>query len=165
MREHFPTIWSLITRTRPMWGMIPLRIMFGVVIILQGLERLTGIRHSGSLLGTFSHEWQIVFVLIFSFIEILAGLMAIPGMFVRFVGFTVVVEMALAVFFESLPLDFSGSLQAQMLVIAIAGMMIFSGAGRWSIDHYLAKKHLKKYPSKKWELYTLAETPLTKWWE
>ena len=106
-----------------------------------------------------------MFVLAFSFIEILAGLMAIPGMFVRFVGFIVVIEMAVAVFFESLPLDFSGSVQAQMLVIAIAGMMIFSGAGRWSIDHYLAVKHLKKYPNKKWELYTLAETPLTKWWE
>ena len=123
------------------------------------------IRHAGSLLSTFSHEWQAVFVIAFSFIQILAGLMAIPGMFVRFVGFTVVIEMALAVFFETLPLDSSGSLQAKMLVIGIAGMMIFSGAGRWSIDHYLAKKHLQKYPNKKWELYTLAETPYTKWWE
>lgn len=148
-----------------MWGMIPLRVMFGVVIILQGIDRLVSVREAGSVLWTLSHEWQLAIVLAFSIIEIIAGALAIPGLFVRFVGFAIVIEMAVAVFFERIPLEFTGSLQAQLLMIAIASMMIFSGAGRHSVDHWLARKHLVKYPNKKWELYCLAETPYAKWWE
>ncbi|MBI1908306.1 DoxX family protein [Candidatus Uhrbacteria bacterium] len=165
MKEHFPTIWSLVTRTRPMWGMIPLRVMFGVIIILQGVDRLTGVREAGSILESLSHEWQLAVVLIFSIIEILAGVMAIPGILVRLVGFAIVIEMAVAIFFERIPLEFSGNLQAQLLMTAIAAMMVFSGAGRHSVDHWLACRHLVRYPNKKWELYCLAETPYTKWWE
>lgn len=165
MRQHLPTIWSLVTRTRPMWGMIPLRVMFGVVIILQGIDRLLGVREAGALLGTLSAEWQMAVVLFFSIVEIVAGVMAIPGIFVRLVGFAIVIEMAVAVFFERIPLEFNGSLQAQLLMIAIASMMIFSGAGRHSVDHALACRHLVRHPNKKWELYCLAETPYAKWWE
>ncbi len=165
MKQHLPTVWSLLTRTRPMWGMIPLRVMFGVTIILQGLHRLVGVREQGSLLGSLSHEWQLLVVILFSVIEIVSGLMAIPGFFVRLVGIATVVEMTVAIFFERIPLDYSGSLQAQMLILAIGAMMMFSGAGRHSIDHWLACRHLTRHPSKKWELYCLAETPYTKWWE
>lgn len=148
-----------------MWGMIPLRVMFGVIIILQGVDRLTGVRESGTLLHSLSGDWQTVVVLLFSCVEIVAGVMAIPGIFVRLVGLGIVVEMAVAMFFERIPLEYSGNLQAQMLIFAIAAMMLFSGAGRHSVDHALARRHLQKYPNKKWELYCLAETPLTKWWE
>lgn len=166
MRKHLPTIWSLITRTRPMWGMIPLRIIFGVVIILQGIDRLTSIRaEEGSLLATLDGGWVTALVIVFSVIEILGGLFAIPGLFVRFVGFGIMTEMCVAIFFERIPLEFSGSLQAQLLIVGIASLMIFSGAGRHSIDHWLACRHLVRYPNKKWELYCLAETPYTKWWE
>lgn len=165
MKQHLPTIWSLMTRTRPMWGMIPLRVMFGVVIILQGIERLLTVQDEGTILGSLSGEWQLFVVLTFSVVQIVAGLLAIPGLFVRLVGFVIVIEMALAVFFEAIPLQFTGNTQAQLLMIAIASMMIFSGAGRHSVDHWLALRHLQRYPNKKWELYCLAETPYTKWWE
>lgn len=148
-----------------MWGMIPLRVMFGVVIVLQGIARLISLPPAGSILASLSDEWRLAIVLLFSIIEIAAGLMAIPGVLVRLVGFAIVIEMAVAVFFERIPLEFSGNLQAQLLMIAIASMMIFSGAGRHSVDHKLACRHLVRHPSKKWELYCLAETPYTKWWE
>ena len=146
--------------------MIPLRVMFGVIIALQGVDRLLSMRGEvGTLLGSLSSEWQVVVALLFSVIEILAGLLAIPGIFVRLVGLSIVIEMALAMFFERIPLDYSGNLQAQMLIFAIAAMMLFSGAGRHSVDHWLACRHLVRHPNKKWELYCLAETPYTKWWE
>lgn len=154
-----------MTRTRPMWGMIPLRVMFGVIIILQGVDRLLSVREAGTLIGSLSSEWQLVAVLLFSVIEIVAGLLAIPGLFVRLVGLSIVIEMAVAMFFERIPLDYSGNLQAQMLIFAIAAMMVFSGAGRYSVDHWLACRHLVRHPNKKWELYCFAETPYTRWWE
>lgn len=149
-----------------MWGMIPLRVMFGVVLLLQGLQRLLLVRaHDASLLSQLPSEWAIALVVFFSVVEILAGVLAIPGLMVRMVGFAIATEMFLAIFFERIPLDFTRDLQTQMLLIGVASLMIFSGAGRFSIDHWLARRHLLKYPSKKWELYCLAETPYTKWWE
>lgn len=149
-----------------MWGMIPLRVIFGVVIILQGLERFLLVRHHDmSIIGQLPNEWAYVVLLVFSVIEIIAGAMAIPGLFTRIVGFVIAAEMFLAIFFERIPFAFGSDLQTQLLLLGIASLMIFSGSGRYSVDHLLAKRHLLKYPSKKWELYCLAETPYTKWWE
>lgn len=149
-----------------MWGMIPLRVMFGVIIILQGIERVQVLKASqDSLLSQLPHDWMLAIVLLFSIIEILAGICAISGFMVRIVGFTIAIETFVAIVFERIPLDFSSDLQTQMLFIGIASLMIFSGAGRHSVDHWLACRHLVRYPNKKWELYCLAETPYTKWWE
>lgn len=166
MREHIPKLWCMLVRTRPMWGMIPLRVVFGVTLILQGIGRFVFFRqHETSLLSGLPNEWSFLVLVIFSVIEILGGLMIIPGLFARIVGFAIAIEMFLAVFLEQIPLDYSRDLQTQIILACIASMMIFSGAGRYSIDHKLAIAHLKKHPNKKWELYTLAETPLAKWWE
>lgn len=146
--------------------MIPLRIIFGVTIILEGISRFTFVReHKESFLSALPHEWALPILTVFTAIEIAAGILVIPGLMARFAGFAIVIEMAAAIFVERIPLDFSMDLQTQILLVGIAGMMSFSGAGRYSIDHYLAKRILKEHPTKKWEIYCYAETPYTKWWE
>ncbi len=149
-----------------MWGLIPLRIIFGVTIILAGVSRFTFVKENKeSFLAALPHEWAFPLLIVLSVIEILAGVLAIPGLLARLAGLSIVVEMAASIFIERIPLDFSMDLQTQILLFGIAAMMSFSGAGRYSIDHYLAKKILKQHPTKKWELYCYAETPYTKWWE
>lgn len=165
MKKQTEKAMLTLLATRPMWGMIPLRIIFGVSLILSGLSRFTLVRQtSDTLLAELPIEYGLGITIFFSVIEILAGLLAISGLFSRAVGTIVIFEMSLAIFLERVIVDFR-DLQTQVLLFAIASILFFSGGGRYSIDQYLAKKLLKKHPNKKKELYLLAETPYAKWWE
>jgi uncharacterized membrane protein YphA (DoxX/SURF4 family) len=166
LKEQNAKVWLTFTRTRPAWGMIPVRIVFGVVLILEGISRFTFVRHNkDTLLAQLPHEWQLTFIIAFSVIEIIGGAMTIPGVMTRFVGMAIVIEMFFAIMFEQIPFAFSGHLQTQLLLFGIASLLMFSGPGRYSIDGLIARKILKKYPIEKWRLYVYAETPITKWYE
>lgn len=148
MKKHLPLIWSLLTRTRPMWGMIPLRIIFGALLLLHGFAHISD--------GYFS---------VVGTLEIIAGGASVAGFMVRIVGLFVAFEMIVARFVPSFSLGFSLDIQTQLLVVGIVALMIFSGGGRHSVDNWLARRHLVKYPDKRWELYSIAETSYTRWWE
>lgn len=155
-----------MTATRPMWGMFPLRLVFGPMLILEGLSRYLLIRQDpASWLSELPGETAFTIIFIFSIIEIVGGALITVGFLTRFMAFFIMFEMATVIVLERIPLDFSYSLQAQILLLAIASMMLFSGAGRFSVDRYIARQLLKKIPNMKKELYCIAETPYTKWWE
>lgn len=166
MKTDFRKVWLTLTATRPMWGMIPLRIVFGTMLVLEGLSRYLLIRQDpATWLSALPGEMAVAIVIAFGVIEIVGGILIIPGFLSRFIGFFIVLEMSLTIALERIPLDFSYSLQTQVLLLAMASMIMFSGAGRYSIDRYIARRLLKRIPSLKKELYTIAETPYTKWWE
>ncbi|MFA5945324.1 MAG: DoxX family protein [Patescibacteria group bacterium] len=166
LKEQSAKFWLTITRTRPAWGMIPVRIVFGVMLVLEGISRFTFVRHNrDSLIAQLPHEWQILFIVVFSVVEIIGGAMAVPGVMTRFVGMAILVEMFFAIMFERIPFAFTHDLQAQILLVGIASLLMFSGPGRYSVDGLIARKILKKYPIEKWKVYVYAETPLTKWYE
>lgn len=166
MKAKTGKILTTLLATRPMWGMVPLRTIFGVLLVLEGVSRFTMARHgSAALIDQLPGETALAIIIVFSVIEICGGILSVVGLAQRLVGLLIVVEMSMAIFFERIPLNFSRDLSTQVLLFAIAAMVLFSGAGRFSIDRYLARKLLKKFPNKKKELYCIAETPYTKWWE
>lgn len=122
--------WSMLTRTRPMWGLIPLRVIYGVIVL--------------QLSAQYGLVWAV------------AGLLVIPGVMTRLAGLAMTVVLLFGT-----PLD----PQLHWLLLGISLLLVVSGPGRHSVDHWLALRHLRKHPSKKWSLYCLAETPYTKWWE
>src|SRR5688572_20435814 len=106
MNAQAAKVWLTFLRTRPMWGMIPLRIIFGVTIILAGISRFTFVRENKeSFLSALPHEWAFPLLIVLSVIEIVAGVLAIPGVLIRFAGFAIVIEMAASIFIERIPLD------------------------------------------------------------
>ncbi|MEK7105221.1 MAG: DoxX family protein [Patescibacteria group bacterium] len=151
--------------TRPAWGMIPARIMFGTILFLHGLQRLLMIRaDAGTFLGELPGAAAFVILLMFSIVELLGGALIIPGFLSRIVGFTVIIEMIFSIFTERIPVGFVGDVRLEMLLFSIAAMILFSGPGRFSVDRWIARKLLAKYPSKKWEHYVIAETPHCEHW-
>jgi putative oxidoreductase len=162
------TAKTLITfcRTRPIWGIIPLRLIFGVLLVLEGISRFTFVReHQSTLLATLPYHWGLLILIAFSVIEILAGGLVLSGLFVRLAGMVVFIEALAAIVIDRIPLSFGAEVQTQMLFIAISSLFILSGGGRYSLDHMLALRALKVHPVKKWELYCVSETSHTKWWE
>lgn len=154
MKKHTATFWTYMLGTRPTWGMIPVRIAFGSVCILEALRHLIGID------PTLPAVWIAMIV-----IEFLAGALAIPGLLTRFLGLAILIESAISIFFDHAPNVVGADLSARILLIGVAALLFTSGAGRHSVDHALTIKLLKKYPNKKKELYSIAEMPLCKWWE
>lgn len=151
--------------TRPAWGMIPARITFGTILLLHGLSRLLLIQASpGTFLNELPGPISFLVLVIFSIVELLGGALIIPGLLSRLVGFMIIIEMIFSIFAERIPLGFQGDVRLEMLLFSIATMIFFSGPGRFSVDRYIARKLLKKYPSKKWEHYVIAETPHCEHW-
>ena len=166
MKAKTAKVWTTLLATRPMWGMFPMRTIFGVTLFLGGLERFTVVRHhSTAIIDQIPGEWALTLIAVFAIVEIVGGILSVLGLAQRLVGLMIVVEMSLAIFLERVPLNFDRALSTQVLMFAIASMLLFSGAGRFSIDRYFARKLLLKFPNKKKELYCIAETPYTKWWE
>ena len=158
--------WLQMLKTRPMWGMLPVRIIFGTVLFFHGLSRLLVMRGDvGSIIESLPGEVAFVILVVFSVVELVCGAFIIPGFMARFVGFGIMIEMILSIFLERIPLGFEGDIRLSMLLFAISTMVFFSGAGRFSVDRAIARKLLDKFPNKKRELYILAETPYTKWYE
>ncbi|MFH1712557.1 MAG: DoxX family protein [Patescibacteria group bacterium] len=166
MKDDLRKIWLTMTATRPMWGMFPMRIIFGVMLILGGLSRFLLFQQDPlSLLASIPGATAFAIIVIFSVIEIIGGVFMVSGFLSRFISFFIIVEMMMSIAIERIPLDFSRDLQTQVLILAIASMILFSGAGRFSVDRYIARRLLDKFPNKKKELYCIAETPYTRWWE
>ena len=151
--------------TRPAWGMVPARITFGTILLLHGLARLLMIKASP---GTFLHELPgpvaFVILIIFSLVELLGGALIIPGFLSRLIGFVVVIEMIFSIFTERIPVGFPGDVRLETLFFSFATLFLFSGGGRFSVDRWIARRLLQKYPSKKWECYVIAETPHCEHW-
>ncbi len=151
--------------TRPMWGMLPARITLGTLLLLHGASRLFMMRvHPGTFLEILPGPVAFIILLAFSFVELLGGALIIPGFLTRLSGFMLLVEMASSIFSERIPIGFSGDVRLEILIFSMAAMLFFSGAGRYSVDRWIARNLLKKYPNKKWEHYCIAETPYCEHW-
>lgn len=153
--------------TRPMWGLIPVRIAFGTILLLDGAQRLIRMRGEvGSFIEELPGETAFLILLVFSLLQFVGGVLIIPGLFSRAVGFVIVIELILSIFLERIPLGFAGNIRMELMMLAVAAMIMFSGGGRFSVDRGIARRLLKRAPSKKWEHYLIAETPYCeKWYE
>jgi len=159
--------WIQLFVTRPMWGLIPLRIAFGTILFIDAAQRLI---HMHGAAGSFIEELPgpaaFVILLVFSILQFFGGVLIIPGFLSRMVGFVMVIELILSIFLERIPLGFHGNIRMELIMFAVSTMIFFSGGGRFSVDRWIARRLLKHAPSKKWEHYLIAETPYCeKWYE
>ena len=152
MKQKTANAWLFMFRTRPMWGMIPLRVLFALVVIASALWSMKSAEGNQ----------QIVFA-----IQMFAGLLLIPGFLARPAGLFMAATSATLLFMGALPNVYPAfeNVTTQVLMLAISFMLFVSGAGRHSVDHWISCRVLKACSIKKWEAYCLAETPYTKWWE
>lgn len=154
-------------KTRPIWGFIPVRIAFGSILLMHGISRLLEARApSSTFLADLPNEAAYGIVLAFAVVECVGGLLMIPGFLARFAGFLLVIEMIASITIERLPLGFEEvGLPFELLLFAVAGMFLISGAGRMSFDRAIARRLLCRCPDEKHEAYIVAETIYTRWYE
>jgi len=125
---------TVIFATRPIWGLFPVRVAFGLMLVLE----TTGPMQPAA---------------------IFIALLVISGFLGRVVG-AIMVMVSISMLFNG------GIVTSDVFIFAISVMLLMSGPGRFSVDRWIARRILERYPNQKKELYVLAETPyLDRWYE
>ena len=115
-----------------------LRIAIALLFIEHGSMKLLGFPPSG----------QPVHLVLFSLhglsgvLELLGGLLLLPGLFTRSVAFILSGEMAAAYFIAHAPHGFFPALNKGELAVVYAFIFLYlaaAGGGPWSVDHLLQK--------------------------
>ncbi len=125
---------TVIFATRPIWGLFPVRVAFGLILVLET---------TGPMLPA----------------AVVIALLVIMGFLGRIVG-AIMVMVSISMLFNG------GIATMDVLIFAISVMFLMSGPGRFSVDRWIARRILVKYPNSKKELYVIAETPyIDRWYE
>jgi uncharacterized membrane protein YphA (DoxX/SURF4 family) len=155
-----------LTRTRPQWGVIPLRVSFGILLVLHSIDLVKRQNLEGRVMFFSLDGWGLRWVTAAAVLTGLLGVLMIPGIMTRLSG-GVILAMTLGASIMHL-VKFKTVLSPRFK-LAVAGAMIFfifSGSGKYSMDWLIASKIEEKYPNDKVHAYIHAETDLpdTPWW-
>jgi uncharacterized membrane protein YphA (DoxX/SURF4 family) len=145
------TLLITFFKTRPMWGMIPIRLIYGSLITYAAFQNILFLERGGA------------FELVCKLIELIAGVLIVFGFLTRLAGFFLMVEIFFFVVIEQVSFgQYLWDAQFGLLVFSIACLFIISGAGRFSADRAIARRMLRCRPDTKHEAYVIAETIYTK---
>ncbi|HKJ92212.1 MAG TPA: DoxX family protein [Longimicrobiales bacterium] len=140
--EQLTTSSSSPSRAR--WGMVPLRVVVGLVFIMHGGMKLFSFGIGGTT--AFMHQLGIplpaVAAVVVTAVELLGGVALILGLFTRWAGLLLTIDMLVAIlkvrlhggFFAPNGFEFEMTLMGAALTFALLG------AGAVSLDALLANR-------------------------
>lgn len=140
------TVLITLFKTRPIWGLIPVRLAFGLICLSHGFMYL-------------SVEGQLGW----AFINLAIGALVVVGLLIRVIGLLLAVELVISIVIGMFSYDREFfDLQFELLFLSASLLLFLSGAGRFSVDRAIARRLLKRSPDVKHEAYVIAETIYTK---
>ena len=120
------------------WGMLPLRIVVGLVFLMNGGQKLFifGLDGTADIMGKLGLPLPLICAAIVVAVELLGGLAVLLGVFARLAGALLAFEMVIAIivarlhggFFAPYGYEFELTLLAACLTFAL------SGPGRMSLE-------------------------------
>jgi putative oxidoreductase len=120
------------------WGMLPLRIVVGLVFLMHGGQKLFifGLAGTADIMGKLGLPLPLICAAIVIVVELLGGLAILLGFFTRLVGALLAFEMVVAIivarwhggFFAPYGYEFEMTLLGACLTFA------FNGPGRMSLE-------------------------------
>jgi putative oxidoreductase len=136
------------------WAGLILRLTLGIVMFPHGAQKMLGWFGGfgfGGTMGYFTEKlglpWIIAFLVVVA--EFFGSLGLIAGFLTRLNAASLIVIMLGAITMAHLPhgffMNWFGQQQGEgyefhLLVIGIAAALLFTGAGRWSVDREIAKR-------------------------
>ena len=160
-----PDLLMHVLRTRPQWGLIPLRIALGVILILQCRDVLLLQSREAQVLFRRIDGWPARVARWLAVLTGICGVLFVLGFMTRVLGLVVAIIIVSAIIVEGAKVH--GVFEARMKTVLLAVAMLFflSGGGRHSMDWYLAKHIEKNNPNSAVHAYITAETDQNlKWW-
>lgn len=130
------------------WGMVPLRIVVGLVFIMHGGMKLFGWGFSGTT--AFMHQVGIplpaVAAVVVMFVELLGGIALVLGFFTRWAGVLLSVDMLVVILKVRLHGGFfaPNGFEHELTLLGAALTLAMLGAGGVSLDGVLARRRGKR---------------------
>ncbi len=144
----------------PWVAMLPIRLLMGYEFTKAGIGKFNGNNWFANVQDNFLFPFNIVPVEVSWFmatwVEIIGGLALVIGLFTRFWAFSLIVVSIVAISGVHWPDDWNslaelwkgyaikksgfGNYRVPLLFIAMLFALMFSGAGKLSVDNILAKK-------------------------
>ena len=120
----------------PAWGMVPLRVVIGLVFLMHGSQKLLNLNSTAAFFDSIGIPIAQVAAALVTAVEILGGVALILGWFTRVVAALLAIDMAVAIltarmdggFFAPSGFEFELTLLGACLTLAVMG------AGGFSLD-------------------------------
>jgi putative oxidoreductase len=122
----------------PGWGVLPLRLVIGLVFVMHGAQKLFGFGLAGTagFLGSLGIPLPTVAAAVLIAVELLGGLALVLGAGTRYVAAALAVEMLVALLTVHLRAGFFVPDGMEFVLTLLAGCLtlVAVGAGPWSVD-------------------------------
>jgi putative oxidoreductase len=122
----------------PGWGVLPLRLVIGLVFVMHGAQKLFGFGLAGTagFLGSMGIPLPTVAAAVLIAVELLGGLALVLGAGTRYVAAALAVEMLVALLTVHLRAGFFVPDGMEFVLTLLAGCLtlVAVGAGPWSVD-------------------------------
>jgi putative oxidoreductase len=120
------------------WGLLVLRMAFGAIMIVHGFPKIKNIRKTGSDFAALGFRPGIVWGGAAAFLELFGGAALVIGIFTVPIAVLFALESFVLMIWKIAKHGaFLGGWEFDLLILASAIALFFSGAGTISLDHLL----------------------------
>lgn len=121
------------------FAILLLRVGVGVIFILAGWGKLTGIEGTQQFFGNIGIPLPVVMAWVVAFVEFVGGIMVLFGAYAKIPYLLLAITMAVALFTTKLGGEFSAArLDIMLLLTSLA--LFFIGSGAYSVDNKVANR-------------------------
>lgn len=126
------------------WGLVPLRVVVGVVFLMHGGQKLFVYGLSGvtGAMGHMGIPLPALAAPVVTFVELLGGLAILAGLFTRWAGLLLAIDMTVAILKVRLAGGFfaPNGFEFELTLLAAALTLAAMGAGGVSVDRDLERR-------------------------
>lgn len=121
------------------WGMVPLRVVVGVVFVGHGAQKLFvfGFAGTAGFMGSIGIPAPMLAAVIVTLVEFLGGIALVLGLFTRWAALLLAIDMLVAIFVVHVSKGFftsPGGAEFPMTLLGANLTLVLAGAGPVSID-------------------------------
>lgn len=121
------------------WGMVPLRVVVGLVFLMHGGQKLFVYGLSGvtGMMTQMGIPLPGLAAVVVTVVELLGGLAILTGFFTRWAGALLAIDMTVALLKVRLGAGFIGGYELELTLLGAALTLAAVGAGGVSVDRLL----------------------------
>jgi len=124
------------------WGMLPLRVVVGLVFLIHGGQKLFvfGLSGTAGAMTQMGIPLPGLAAVVVTFVELLGGLAILTGLFTRWAGVLLAIDMAVAILKVRLGAGYIGGYEFELTLLGAALTLAAVGAGGVSVDRLLHRR-------------------------
>jgi putative oxidoreductase len=122
------------------YGLLPIRIMAGIVFIAHGIPKFYDTSGGYSFFQSINLPPELFLPI--ALLEVIGGLAILFGILTRIASALFIIEMIGAILTAKLTKGFVGGYEFELILVSICISLVILGPGRISIENYILKREI-----------------------